>query len=62
MEIVPYESCEHCDGEGYFKQFEEFRFVKINVPCPECCGLGWNTKEVDTEEDSAAYSQHEKLP
>jgi DnaJ-class molecular chaperone len=54
MEIVPYESCEHCDGEGYFKGFQEFNFVEVNVPCSQCCGLGWNTKEVDTEEDQVA--------
>ncbi len=49
-----YEDCDHCDGEGYFKGFQEFNFVEVNVPCPRCCGLGWNTKGLDTEEDQVA--------
>ena len=51
---MEYETCSHCDGEGYFTGREEFTFKKINVPCPHCCGLGWNTKGLDTEEDQVA--------
>lgn len=55
-----YETCNHCDGKGYFTAYEEdrlykeVRFVMINVACPRCYGLGWNTKEVDTVEDQVA--------
>jgi len=53
MEIIPYESCEHCDGEGYFTS-TDFTFKKVNVACPHCCGLGWNMKDLDTKEDLVA--------
>jgi len=54
------ENCNHCNGRGYFTDYEEdriyeeVRFVMINVACPRCEGLGWNTKEVDTVEDQVA--------
>ena len=67
MEIIPYESCSHCDGRGYFTGYEEdrlykeVRFVMINVACSRCEGLGWNTKvetvdrvEVDNKEKKVA--------
>jgi DnaJ-class molecular chaperone len=51
-----YENCNHCDGRGYFEEGEyaEFTFVKLTAVCPHCCGLGWNTKGLDTEEDQVA--------
>ena len=53
---MEYEDCNHCDGRGYFEEGEyaEFTFVKLTAVCPHCCGLGWNTKEVDTVEDQVA--------
>ena len=64
---MQHETCSHCDGKGYFTAFEEdrldkeVRFVMINVACPRCEGLGWNTKvetvdrvEVDNKEKKVA--------
>ena len=48
-----YETCSHCDGEGYFTS-TDFTFKKVNIACPHCCGLGWNMKDLDTKEDLVA--------
>ena len=48
---MEYETCSHCDGEAYFSS-TDFTFKTINVPCPHCCGLGWNIKVETVEVDN----------
>ena len=56
---MEYETCSHCDGEGYFTS-TDFTFKKVNVPCPHCCGLGWNIK-VETVETVEVDNMEKKI-
>ena len=56
-------NCDYCNNHSVIKDWHCLHYSNGKtyytwadiIPCPQC------VKKVDTEKDSAAYSQHEKL-